>query len=163
MKNCTVLVPIVKKQMKVSKWKVCGCPETAQGLFSTGEKGTGGLLTPRSRKANCHGLMNNEGLLSKCLVKGQSFLFSGLKEGCSGLIGTERSWEGGARRKCQQLNWASAAPLVHSLLENGIEPLRKPCVHLVCEQLDDCLRILWPELIHSNCSLLCMLKLHSEI
>lgn len=90
-------------------------------------------------------------------------LFSGLKEGCSGLIGTERSWEGGAWRKCQQLSWASAAPLVHSLLENGIEPLRKPCAHLVCEQLDDCLRILWPELIHSNCSLLCMLKLHSEI
>lgn len=62
-----------------------------------------------------------------------------------------------------QCSQAPGLPLVRSSLENGIEPLRKPCAHLVCEQLDDCLRILWPELIHSNCSLLCMLKLHSEI
>lgn len=45
------------------------------------------------------------------LLKDKSFLFSGLKEGSSGLIGTERSWEGGARRKCQQLSWASARRL----------------------------------------------------
>lgn len=44
-------------------------------------------------------------------LKDKSFLFSGLKEGSSGLIGTERSWEGGARRKCQQLSWASARRL----------------------------------------------------
>lgn len=61
-----------------------------------------------------------------------------------------------------QCSQAPDPPLVRSLLENGIEPLRKPCARLACEQLDDCLRILRPELIHSNCSLLCILKLHSE-